>query len=100
MFSLFLQDAWKVLLFSLLLGAGLPVVYAVGVRSLALGTSAHSAGTVDTETSQRSTLGVVLASLCFAVVLAAVALGLMYIVAAGHGEKLSFEHVYPTFVPK
>ena len=36
-FSLFLQDIWKVLLYSLLLGAGLPVVYALGVRASALG---------------------------------------------------------------
>jgi hypothetical protein len=42
----------------------------------------------------------VLATLCFAVVLAGVAVGLMYVVAAGQGKVLSFEHVYPTMVPK
>ena len=99
MFSLFLQDAWKVLLYSLVLGAGLPVVYAVGVRSLAFG-SASSAGGAETETVGRNPLGVALAAICFVIVVAGVAVGLAYIIAAGKGEQLSFTHVYPTFVPK
>ncbi len=96
MFSLFLQDAWKVLLYSLLLGAGLPIVYAVGVRSLALVSPGSSAG----ERVERRPFGAILAAMCFAVVLAGVALGLLYIVAAGQGKLLSFDHVYPTMVPK
>ena len=39
-----------------------------------------------------------LAVLCFAVVVVAVALGITYIVASGFGKALSFEHVYPTIV--
>jgi hypothetical protein len=35
-----------------------------------------------------------------AVVLAGIALGLLYVVAAGQGKMLSFDHVYPTIVPK
>jgi hypothetical protein len=101
MFSLFLQDAWKVLLYSLLLGAGLPIVYAVGVRSLGL---AFGGRTVEDGAGEgageRHPLGVALATICFAVVLAGVALGLLYIVAAGQGKMLSFGHVYPTMVPK
>jgi hypothetical protein len=38
--------------------------------------------------------------LCFLVVLAGVALGLTYVVASGQGKMLSFDHVYPTLVPK
>jgi hypothetical protein len=98
MFSLFLSDAWKVLLYSLLLGAGLPIVYALGVRSLAMAPAGTS---VDGDrTTGRSTLGLVLATVCFAVVLAGIALGLLYVVAAGQGKVLSFDHVYPTMVPK
>ena len=97
MLSLFLQDAWKVLLYSLVLGAGLPIVYALGVRSLALVTTGSApAG----ESVERRPLGVALAAVCFAVVLAGVALGLLYVVAAGQGKLLSFDHVYPTMVPK
>jgi hypothetical protein len=98
-FTLFLQDIWKVLLYSLLLGAGLPVVYALGVRALAHGTVTNAEG-VEVPGTRRSPAGVALAAICFVVVIAAIAVGLTYIVAAGHGEKLSFEHVYPTFVPK
>jgi hypothetical protein len=97
MLSVFLQDAWKVLLYSLLLGAGLPVVYALGVRSLALVPGA----TPTADGGERSRpLGAALAAVCFAVVVAGVAVGLLYIVAAGQGKMLSFDHVYPTVVPK
>ena len=98
MFSLFLQDAWKVLLYSLLLGAGLPVLYAVGIRAAALGTAGPD-GT-GTPSAGKHTVGRVLAAVCFAVVIAGVAIGLAYIVASGQGKMLSFEHGFPTFVPK
>ena len=100
MLSLFLQDAWKVLLYSLLLGAGLPVVYALGVRASAMGTTDAVDGAEVTGVRLPHALGRTLAAVCFLVVLAGVAVGLAYIVAAGHGEQLSFEHGYPTFVPK
>jgi amino acid permease len=99
MFSLFLQDIWKVLLYSLILGAGLPVIYALGVRASALGTvGADGAETADLR--RRHLLGKTAAGVCFAVVLAGIGLGLAYIWASGHGDQLSFEHGYPTFVPK
>jgi len=99
MFSLFLQDAWKILLYSLVLGAGLPILYAVGVRSLAL-VPGGSSSPDDAREASRSTLGLALATICFVVVLAGVALGLLYVVAAGQGKELTFDHVYPTMVPK
>jgi hypothetical protein len=100
-FSLFLQDAWKVLLYSLLLGAGLPVVYALGVRASALGTAgAEGSDGADASAGRRHALGKTLAGLCFLVVLVGIGVGLASVVAAGHGEQLSFNHVYPTFVPK
>ena len=45
-------------------------------------------------------VGRVLAALCFAVVLAGVALGITFIVASGFGKALSFENVYPTLIDK
>ena len=99
MYTIFWHDAWKVLLNSLILGSGLPVVYALGIRSLALGSS----GTADqpgTEHVGRHPLGVALAAVCMLVVLVGVGLGISYIIAAGHAEQLSFEHGYPTFVPE
>jgi hypothetical protein len=97
--SLFLQDAWKVLLYSLVLGAGLPVVYAVGVRALAIGGGDRSASG-DAGAVRSHPLGTALATACFLVVLAGVAVGLTYVVASGQGKMLSFDHVYPTLVPK
>ena len=38
--------------------------------------------------------------LCFAVVVAAVLVGLTIIVATGLGQEVSFDHVFPTFTPK
>lgn len=100
MYSIFWHDAWKVLLYSVVLGAGLPVVYALGVRSLAIGTTAPTEAPEGTQTVGRHPLGVALATICMIVVAAGVAVGLAYIVAAGHGEQLSFSGGLPTFVPK
>ncbi len=99
MFALFLQDIWKVLLYSVVLGAGLPVVYALGVRASALGTVTAD-GAEPTGTGRRHLLGKAAAAICFAVVLVGIGLGLAYIWASGHGDQLSFQHGYPTFVPK
>ena len=99
MLSLFLQDIWKVLLYSLILGAGLPVVYALGVRAPALGTVGPE-GVETAALRRRHVLGKTAAGVCFAIVLAGIGLGLAYIWASGHGDQLSFEHGYPTFVPK
>lgn len=99
MYHIFWQDVWKILLYSLLLGAGLPVVYALGVRSLALGGDGSGAAEVQANPA-RNPLGTVLAAICFLVVIVGVVVGLTYVVAAGKGEQLSFSHVYPTIVPK
>ena len=84
-----LDGAWRVLLAGLLLGAGLPVLFALGVRSLAWA----DAGPV-------RPLGRAAGYALFAVVIIGVVLGITFIVATGFGKALSFAHVYPTFVPK
>jgi hypothetical protein len=102
-FALFLHDMWKILLYSLLLGAGLPVLYAVGVRASAVGSVAADGAETAASTvavRRRRLLGRAAAGVCFAVVLVGIGLGLAYIVASGHGEQLSFQQGYPTFVPK
>jgi hypothetical protein len=91
------EGAWKVLLAGLILGAGLPAVFAVGVRSLAWGTGGAAEVAVD---ARPHPLGRVLAVVCFLVVLAGIALGLTIIIAAGQGKIVSFDHVYPTIVDK
>jgi hypothetical protein len=88
-FDFALDGAWRVLVASLILGAGLPVLFALGVRALASGGDAPAA--------VPARVG---AYLLFAVVVLGVLLGLMFIVATGFGKALSFEHVYPTIVAK
>ena len=94
--ALALDGAWRVALASLLLGAGLPAIFALGVRALAAGADATSG------TSQHRSrwAGTMLAVALFAIVLLVVALGLLYIVASGMGKTLSFQHVWPTLVEK
>ena len=98
--GLALDGAWRVLAIGLLLGAGLPAIFAFGVRSMAYGqggdAEVHTAGTGPAP----HPLGRVIAVVCFAVVLVVVALGITFIVATGFGKSLSFEHVFPTLVTK
>ena len=91
------EGAWKVLLAGLVLGAGLPAVFAVGVRSLAWGTGGAAEVADD---ARPHPVGRALAGICFLVVPAGIALGLTIIVAAGQGKVVSFDHVYPTIVDK
>ena len=84
-----LDGAWRVLLASLILGAGLPVLFALGIRSLASG------GEAPASVPARS-----LAYALFAVVVLGVLLGLTFIVATGFGKALSFEHIFPTIAAK
>ncbi len=96
---LVLEAAWKVLYVGLLLGAGLPVVFAIGIRAMAgREDSVNADGTVVAHPPSPAAraLGV----LCFALVLFGVAVGIMVIVGAGMGKVVSFEHIFPTLVPK
>ncbi|PRY14153.1 hypothetical protein [Kineococcus rhizosphaerae] len=90
------EALWKILLVALVLGAGLPVLFSAGVRAMAFG----AGGDAETSHAPGNPAGKVLAVVCFAVVIAAVALGITFIVASGFGKALSFEHVYPTIVDK
>ncbi|MEP7331822.1 MAG: hypothetical protein ABI692_07005 [Terracoccus sp.] len=99
--SLALEGAWRVLIVGLLLGAGLPAVFALGIRSLGMagGGNASTVGE-DPVDAPASAIGTTLATLCFLLVLVGVALGITFIVASGFGKALSFEHLYPTLVDK
>jgi hypothetical protein len=104
MWELFGHAAWRVTLVSLVLGAGLPAIFALGIRETVLASVAGSnvadgrldAGERTGTAWLHRTAGVV----CFAVVVLAVVVGLAIIVASGLGKQVSFEHVYPTIVDK
>ena len=91
-----LDGAWQVLLIGVLLGAGLPLVFALGVRSMAWGAGGDAEGSH----AAPHPIGRVVAVVCFALVLVAIGLGITEIVASGLGKQVSFDHVYPTLVPK
>lgn len=90
------DGAWRVLAAGLLLGAGLPALFAVGIRSLAWG----AGGDAELDQAAGHPIGRLLAALCFLAVLAAIALGITFIVGSGLGKTLSFEHVWPMLVDK
>lgn len=100
-FGFALNGAWQVLLAGLVLGAGLPVLFALGIRALAWGTGGdaqvHETGV--TGPTPRPA-GKALAYTLFAVVILGILLGITFIVASGFGKTISFEHVYPLIVDK
>jgi hypothetical protein len=95
MLDLFVEAVWKVMLAGLILGAGLPALFALGVRFNATGAGEISAGGSTPRAGYRA-----LGLLCFVVVALLVALGVTVIIAAGLGKTVSFDHIFPTLVPK
>jgi len=91
---------WQVLVASVVLGAGLPVIFALGVRSLAWGTGNETGGGEGGAARPGNPMGKVLAVVLFAVVLYVLALGIYYIVVAGHGKELDFNGIWPSQVAK
>lgn len=85
-----LDAAWRVLAIGLVLGAGLPALFSIGIRQSALARVPGSAG-VHVHSGLHRTLAV----LTFALVLAAVLLGLGYIVAHGFGYAITFDGLLP-----
>lgn len=79
----------QVLLVSLVLGAGLPVLFGLGLRASAWGAGGdaeeHAAGAAP----RPHPLGRVLAVLCFALAVAGVVLGITVVVASGLGYEVS-----------
>ena len=100
-FELELQALWKILVIGVVLGAGLPALFAAGVRAMAYGQGGqaelHAVGSAPPAAHP---IGKVLAGICFAIVVLAVALGIVFIVASGFGKVLSFEHIYPMITDK
>ena len=90
-----LEGAMRVLVVGLVLGAGLPAVFALGIRALAYG----QGGEAEVSHERPHPVGRVLALLAFAVVVGGVLLGLTVIVASGVGMEVVFDP-FPTLVEK
>ena len=75
-----LTALWKIVVLGLAAGAGLPAIFAIGLRALnprpaAAGEQAQAGGTA-------SPIGIVAAAVCFAVVLSAIGWGIDFIVSS------------------
>ncbi|GAB4013472.1 hypothetical protein [Nocardioides ultimimeridianus] len=93
------EALWKVLVAGLVLGAGLPAVFAVGIRGLAMAGDGGTAA--DGEVGSRpNPLGNVLAAVMFLVVAYGIVAGLLFIIASGQGKDLTFDHIVPWIEPK
>ena len=76
-----LNAIWQVALGALVLGAGLPALYALGIRSLyGRETLVATAGGGEPQYTKPTTLGRIGAVVCFAIVIAAVVFGIVVIV--------------------
>jgi len=95
------EAIWKVLLAGLVLGAGLPLIFALGVRSMAWGSGGDAEVHAEGAAGPRANpAGTAIGWVLFAIVLAGILLGITFIVASGLGKQLSFEHIFPTIVDK
>jgi len=71
-----LHALWRIVLVGVIAGAGLPAVFAIGLRALAIGTTE---GQGEAKLGSNP-VGVAAAGVCFAVVLAGIAWGVYMIV--------------------
>lgn len=89
------EGALRVLVIGLIFGAGLPAIYALGIRAIAYG----QGGEAEVSHDRPHPIGTVLGYLAFALVIAGVLLGLAVIVGTGLGMELKFTP-WPTLVEK
>ena len=76
-----LDALWQIVVFGLLAGAGLPALFAVGLRALSMpGKGMAPAGPDSDRVVGGNPVGMVIAVVCFIIVLAAVAGGIFFIV--------------------
>ncbi len=76
---------WQIVVLALIAGAGLPALFAVGLRALALpGGRTQTAEGSSGRLIGGSTVGMIAGGLCFLVVLAAIGWGIWAIYEAGH----------------
>jgi hypothetical protein len=76
-----LHALWQIFVVGLICGAGLPALFAVGLRALSIAPKrAQPAGVDSDQMVGGSAIGIAVATVCFAVVLAAVGWGIYFIV--------------------
>ncbi|MCK9893358.1 hypothetical protein [Frankia sp. AgB32] len=80
-----LDALWKIVVIGLLAGAGLPALFAVGLRAVSLpgrgGGEATTTVTADDRIIGTNPVGIAAGALCFAIVLAGIGWGIYSVVA-------------------
>jgi hypothetical protein len=82
-----LSALWKIVVYGLIAGAGLPALFAIGLRTLAWpgGARVQTAGGGDSDQLVGGNpLGMIIAAICFLVVLAALGWGIYEVYQIGH----------------
>ena len=95
-----LDATWRILLVGLVLGAGLPTLFAVGLRSLAWSVGGEAGRREEGVAPAPHPIGRALAYLIFALVILVVVLGVSYIVVHGLGWTVTFNGLLPVVTPK
>jgi hypothetical protein len=80
-----LSALWKIVVYGLVAGAGLPALFAVGLFSLSRGSrTARTAGADSDVLVGGSVVGMAVAAICFLAVLAAIGWGVYEVYQIGH----------------
>jgi hypothetical protein len=80
-----LDALWKIVVFGLLAGAGLPALFALGLLALSQGGARTQTAGADSDTVVGGNpAGMVAAAFCFLIVLAAIAWGIYEVYQIGH----------------
>ena len=95
-----LDASWRILLIGLVLGSGLPVLFAFGIRAMAWGSEGGTAVDLDGPRPEPHPVGRWIAYAIFGFVVLSVLLGIGYIVAHGLGMTITFNGIWPVFTPK
>jgi hypothetical protein len=92
-----LSAIWKIVVFGLLAGAGLPALFAIGMTSLTRGGRSSRGATATAGTAGPgggddvliggSVIGMMIAAICFLIVAAAIGWGIFEIYQSGHPAK-------------
>jgi hypothetical protein len=79
-----LTAIWKIVVLGLIAGAGLPALFAVGMVALSKGPKTQTAGADSDVVIGGNPAGIVVAAICFLVVLAAIGWGIYEVYQIGH----------------
>ena len=79
-----LSAIWKIVVYGLIAGAGLPALFAAGLFALSRGPKTQTAGADSDVVVGGNPLGIVIAAVCFLVILAAIGWGIYEVYKIGH----------------